>query len=158
MPESNAMIGQTIAGCRIVEKLGEGGMGAVYKAEEVSLQRTVALKVLRRQVAEADPEYVERFIQEAQSAAQLDHPHTVTVYGAGEEDGRYYIKMQFVEGRSLEDVLKERAKLNVCEAVELIRGAARGLAAAHEANVLHRDVKPSNIMVSDKGSRLRRTF
>ena len=99
--EDDPLIGQTIAGCRILSKLGEGGMGAVYKAEEVTLKRLVAVKILPKQLVSRDQEYVERFIREAQSAAQLDHPNTVTVYAAGEEEGSYYIQMQFVDGCSL---------------------------------------------------------
>ena len=148
--EDDPLIGQTIAGCKIVSKLGEGGMGAVYRAVELSLERTVALKILPQRLVERDQEYVDRFVREAKSAAQLAHPHTVTVHGAGEQEGYHYIKMQYVRGRSLEDLLKQEGRLDPCEAAEIIRDAARGLGAAHKKGLVHRDVKPGNIMISDE--------
>ena len=148
--EQDPLIGQTIAGCKIVSKLGEGGMGAVYRAVELSLERTVAIKILPSRLVEKDQEYVDRFLREAKSAAQLDNNNTVTVYGAGEEGGNYFIRMQYVRGRSLEDLLKEEGRLDPQEAAEIIRDAARGLGAAHRRGLVHRDVKPGNIMISDE--------
>lgn len=124
----------------LISELGRGGMGAVYLAEERPLGRRVALKVVLPENAE-DPELVERFLREAQACAKLHHPHIVTVLGFGEDNGTHFYAMEYVEGRSLAEVLR-REQVTQARAATLIRQAAEGLSHAHAAGVVHRDVKP----------------
>jgi serine/threonine protein kinase/Tfp pilus assembly protein PilF len=141
---------KTIAGkYKILTELGRGGMGVVYKAKDSRLKRMVALKFLPPDLTK-DPEAKERFIQEAQAAAALDHPNICTVYEVDEEKDQTFISMAYVEGRSL----KERAKsgaLDVEEAVDIAVQVAAGLKEAHEKGIVHRDIKPANIMLTEKG-------
>ncbi len=134
----------------ILELLGEGGMGAVYKARDQELGRFVALKVIRPDLA-SDPAILQRFKQEVILAHQVAHKNVVRTYDLGEADGVRFITMEFLEGRSLDSLLKERGKLPPYEAVELIRQVCRGLEAAHAEGVVHRDLKPSNIMRDHHG-------
>ncbi|MFA9452998.1 MAG: protein kinase [Candidatus Aminicenantaceae bacterium] len=143
------MIGKTISHYTILEKIGQGGMGVVYKAEDSKLRRTVALKFLPQELTR-DPEAKRRFIQEAQAAAALDHPHICTVYEIDEADGRIFIAMAFVSGQSLKEKL-EKGPLEVNEAVGIASQAAAGLRAAHDKGIVHRDVKPANIMLTEDG-------
>ena len=143
------MVGQTISHYRIVEKLGEGGMGVVYKAEDTTLERTVALKFLAQHLLN-DEEAKERFLREAKAAAALDHPNICTVYEINEVDGKTFIAMAFLEGESLEDRIAQ-GPLSLKDALEIARQAADGLEAAHEKGIFHRDIKPANIMVDSKG-------
>jgi len=143
--------GDTVSHYRILDQLGEGGMGVVYKAEDVKLRRTVALKFLpAQQGLSADDR--ERFSREAQAAAALDHSNICTVYEIDEDDGRPFMAMAFVEGRSVDERISE-GPLQLGEAVELARQAAEGLRAAHERGVVHRDVKSSNLMITGSPSR-----
>jgi len=143
------VIGQTISHYTILEKIGQGGMGVVYKAEDTKLKRTVALKFLPQELTR-DPEAQRRFIQEAQAAAALDHHHICTVYEIDEADGRIFIAMAFVAGQSLKEKL-EKGPLEVDEAVDIASQAAAGLRAAHDKGIVHRDVKPANIMLTKGG-------
>ena len=143
------MIGQTIAHYRILEKLGEGGMGIVYKAEDTKLKRTVALKFLPRELTK-DSQAKARFVQEAQAAAALDHPHICAVFEIGEAEGATYIAMPYVKGRSLKE--REAAgPLSMEEALDIAGQVAEGLKEAHERGIIHRDIKPANIMLTEKG-------
>ena len=145
------MIGKTISHYRVLEKLGEGGMGAVYKAEDTKLKRTVALKFLPPEVT-SDPEARERFVREAQAASSLDHPNVCTVHEIGTTtDGQMFIVMACCEGESLKSRL-QRGPLKLEDAVDIAAQVARGLAKAHARGVVHRDVKPGNIIVSDDGT------
>jgi len=145
------MIGSTISHYRVLEKLGEGGMGAVYKAEDTKLQRTVALKFLPPDLT-GDPEARERFVREAQAASALDHPNICTVHEIGTSaDGQMFIVMACCEGESLKTRL-ERGPLRLSDAVSIAAQVARGLARAHAKGVVHRDVKPGNIIVSEDGT------
>ena len=135
---------------RILEPLGSGGMGEVYKAEDTRLKRVVALKLLPRAVA-GTGEAVERFEREAQAAASLDHPNICTLYEIGQHDGDAFLTMAFVEGESLDRRI-ERGPLSLELACEIARQTAEGLAAAHGAGVVHRDIKPSNIMLGEDGA------
>ena len=143
------MIGKMLRHYRIVEKLGEGGMGVVYKAEDTKLRRTAALKFLRPGLT-GDADAATRFIQEAQAAAALDHPNICNVYEIGEADGRTYIAMAYVEGESLKRKI-ESGPLDIGEAVNVAVQIAEGLREAHERGVIHRDIKPGNIMLTQKG-------
>ena len=138
------MVGQTISRYRVLEKLGEGGMGAVYKAEDTKLRRTVALKFLRGD----EPEHRERFLREAQAAAGLSHPNICTVYEVDEENG--FLAIELVEGLSLKDKIAAHP-LPLEEALGIAVQISHGLEAAHEKGIVHRDIKPANILLTSKG-------
>jgi serine/threonine-protein kinase len=135
---------------RIERVLGHGGMASVYLARDSELDRPVALKILAEQLG-SDEEFRRRFLREAQLAARLSHANVVQVYDAGEEDDRPYIVMEFVRGLTLADVLANRGSLPVAEAAHITRQAALGLQHAHAAGLVHRDVKPGNLLVRDDG-------
>ena len=141
------MIGQTISHYKILEKLGEGGMGVVYKAEDLTLKRTVALKFLPPHVSASETDRA-RFLLEAQAAAALNHPNICTIYGIEETDGHSFIAMEFVDGQTLRE---KRASINLAKAIEIGIQIADGLAIAHEKGIVHRDIKPENIMVRKDG-------
>lgn len=143
------MIGKTVAQYRIIEKLGEGGMGEVYLAEDTELNRRVALKFLPSSYAN-DPDFRARFKREAQAAAALNHPNIVTIYEVSEHEGRPYFSMEHVHGPSLKEALSEKVT-PMDRIVDLAVQIAEGLAAAHAAGVLHRDVKPQNILLDSQG-------
>lgn len=143
------MPGRTIAHYQILDKLGEGGMGVVYRALDGRLGRTVALKLLPPDKT-ADPERKRRFIQEARSASSLNHPNIVTIYDIGSQDGTDYIAMELVEGRTL-DALIPRQGMPVGKVLRIGEQIASAVAAAHGAGIVHRDLKPGNIMVTDSG-------
>ena len=143
------MIGTTVSHYKIVEPLGSGGMGLVYKARDTRLDRLVALKVLSPQ--RASPSDRRRFIREAKAASALDHPNVCTLYDFGEtEDGRLFLAMALCEGETLRDRI-DRGPLPPAEAADIAAQVAAALAAAHERGIVHRDVKPSNVMVSPAG-------
>lgn len=139
-----------IAHYTIVEELGRGGMGTVYKAKDETLDRFVALKVLGEHLM-ADPEAVQRFLREAKSAAALSHPHIVQIHAVGEENGRHYFVMEHVPGRTLDQVVRSEGRVDVRRSAQWVLEAARGLAAAHDQGVLHRDVKPANLIFDRHG-------
>ena len=141
------MTGRIISHYQILEKLGEGGMGAVYKARDTHLNRFVALKVLPPEKV-ADPERKRRFVQEAQSASALNHPNIVTVYDIDQEDGVDYIVMEHIRGRTLDQWIGRKG-LKLCEALKYGVQIADALSRAHAAGIVHRDLKPSNIMVTE---------
>ncbi|MGB7924270.1 MAG: protein kinase, partial [Pyrinomonadaceae bacterium] len=140
---------ETVAHYRILESLGAGGMGAVYRAYDEKLHRVVALKLL-------PPEYIShedrrrRFLQEARAASALNHPHILTVYEFGEDDGHPYMAMEYVEGETLRQKITTRA-LKLKESLDIALQIAEGLAKAHEAGIIHRDLKPENLMISRDG-------
>lgn len=147
------MTGRTFAHYEVLEKIGEGGMGAVYKARDTRLGRLVALKILVRGKAtnaEQDAVRARRFTLEARSASALNHPNIITIYETGSEQGIDYIAMEHVQGRTL-DALIGRSGLRISEALRYARQMADALAAAHAAGILHRDLKPANVMVTDSG-------
>ena len=143
------MTGQTISHYRILDKLGEGGMGVVYKTEDAHLDRFVALKVLPPERV-ADPERKRRFVQEAKAASALNHPNIVTIYDIDEADGVDFIAMEYVQGKTLERMIGRKG-LPVGEALHYAVQMADALAKAHAAGIVHRDLKPSNVMVTDDG-------
>jgi class 3 adenylate cyclase/predicted Ser/Thr protein kinase len=144
------MIGQTISHYKILEKLGEGGMGVVYKAEDLKLKRAVALKFLPSRTVLTDEDR-ERFAREAQLAASLSHPHIATVYEFGEAEGRSFLAMEYIEGQTLAKKV-QKEPLTVDEFITIASAAADGLAAAHSKGIVHRDIKPENIMISQEGT------
>jgi serine/threonine-protein kinase len=143
------VVGATISHYRIVGKLGEGGMGVVYKAEDTRLRRPVALKVLRREALDS-LEHKQRFVREAQAAAALDHPNVCTVFEIDQADGQAFLVMALVEGQSVSSKIAERP-LRLDEALDMAIQTAQGLQAAHEKGIVHRDIKPSNLIVNQHG-------
>ncbi|RYD15963.1 MAG: serine/threonine protein kinase [Lysobacteraceae bacterium] len=135
----------------IVAELGRGGMGVVYKGYEASLNRYVAIKVLADSLAH-DEAIKERFLREARSMASLNDPHIIQIYFIGEDEGQTYFVMEFVEGESLGSMLKRDHRLTVEQAAKVIHQTAQGLATAHDHGVVHRDIKPGNLMISSRGA------
>jgi serine/threonine protein kinase/Tfp pilus assembly protein PilF len=149
MADSDAIIGQSVSHYRIIEKLGGGGMGVVYKAEDTRLHRFVALKFLPDNVAK-DPQVLVRFQREARAVASLNHPHIVTLYSVEEADGVPFLTMEYVPGESLDHRIPPDG-LPIPQIIQIARALADALVAAHEKGIVHRDLKPANIMVTDEG-------
>ncbi len=141
-----------IGSYRIQSPLGEGGMGMVFKAIQPKLNRVVALKVIRPQVLAARPEILSRFHREAQAIAQLNHPNVVILFDADEVNGTHFIAMEYVEGPTLEKMIRTQGPMAIRQASEYMRQSALGLQHAYEVGLVHRDIKPSNILVAQKGS------
>jgi serine/threonine-protein kinase len=145
------MIGQLLAGrYELQDVAGSGGMSSVYRARDTVLERTVAIKILHEHFSD-DPEYVERFRREARALAQLNHPNIVTVIDRGEYEGRQFIVFEHVEGENLKELIDREGQLPVDQALALVHQVARGLAFAHEHGVVHRDVKPHNVLIDADG-------
>jgi YVTN family beta-propeller protein len=144
--------GTTIAGYRIEALIGRGGMGAVYRAEEQGLARKVALKVIAPELAQ-DERFRERFLRESRIAASLDHPHVIPIYQAGEENGLLFLAMRYVEGTDLARLAAEEGALESRRALDLLSQVAEALDAAHQKGLVHRDVKPSNVLIAQPGGR-----
>ncbi|MFI5402906.1 MAG: serine/threonine-protein kinase [Planctomycetota bacterium] len=142
-------LGQILGGCRIDEVLGRGGMGVVYKATQLSLNRPVAIKVLPEEVC-GQPQFTERFKREVDILARLSHPNVVTVFERGEIEGRLYVVMEYVHGTALRDVMK-KGPLPSAEALVIVRGVLAALEHAHGKGIIHRDIKPENVLVAPGG-------
>ena len=134
----------------IIKSIGEGGMANVYLAYDTILDRNVAIKVLRGDLAN-DEKFVRRFQREALSASSLSHPNIVAMYDVGEDNGLYYIVMEYVEGKTLKQLLKKRGSLTLSEAIDIMLQLTDGMAHAHDSYIVHRDLKPQNIMIQDDG-------
>lgn len=135
---------------QIIKTLGEGGMANVYLAHDIILDRNVAVKILRGDLAN-DDKFVRRFQREALSASSLSHPNIVEVYDVGEDDGQYYIVMEYVEGKTLKQLLRKRGKLTITEVMDVMLQLTDGMAHAHDSYIIHRDIKPQNIMILENG-------
>jgi serine/threonine-protein kinase len=135
---------------QIIKTIGEGGMANVYLAYDTILDRNVAVKVLRGDLA-TDEKFVRRFQREALSASSLSHPNIVEVYDVGEDNGSYYIVMEYIEGKQLKQMLKKRGKLTLNEVVDIMSQVTDGMSAAHDSYIIHRDIKPQNIMILENG-------
>ena len=145
-------IGQLLDGRYRVESLiARGGMATVYLGTDTRLERTVALKIMHAELA-SDEDFVRRFVGEARSVAQLSHPNVVTVYDQGADGQILYLAMEYVPGRTLRDLLNSRGRLSPQEALDIMAGVLGGLAAAHDAGIAHRDVKPENVLLNDSGA------
>src|SRR5271163_321203 len=149
---------------RLDVQIGRGGMSTVYLAFDTVLERPVAIKLMHREIA-SDSDQLERFRREARSVAQLNHPHVVTVIDAGEEPspngehpdidgdvGTPYIVLEYVEGETLKDLIRREGPLEIPQAIAYGIEIARGLGAAHESHIVHRDVKPHNVLITDEGA------
>ncbi len=145
------MVGKILAGrYELIEKIAEGGMARVYRGRDLLLKRTIAIKVLKDQMT-GDAAFIRRFEREAQSAAALSHPHIVNIYDVGEENGIYFMVMEYVDGRNLKDYIREKGRLPVEEAMHIASQIAEALEEAHAAGMVHRDIKPQNILFSRDG-------
>jgi len=142
-----SVVGSELGGYLVEALIGRGGMGAVYRAEELGLARKVALKVIASELAE-DGRFRERFLRESRIAASLDHPHIVPIFQAGEEEGVLFLAMRYVEGTDLGRLLREKGALDPRRAIDLLEQVAEALDAAHEKGLVHRDVKPSNVLIA----------
>ncbi len=146
------LVGKSILHYKIVEQVGQGGMGVVYKAEDTKLERTVAVKFLPKHIA-GNAEERKRFEIEAKAAAALNHPNIATIYNIEEADDELFIVMEYIEGQELREVVGayNYTPLPIAEIIDYATQIASGLQAAHEKDVTHRDIKSSNIMITNKG-------
>ena len=148
----STLVGMCLNGrYRLDAQIGAGGMSTVYRAFDTTLERRVAVKLMHREIA-SDSDQLERFRREARSVAQLSHPHIVGVIDAGEEDGRPYIVFEYVEGETLKDRIRRMGRLPIDEAIAYAIEIARALGAAHARGIVHRDIKPQNVLVDEEGS------
>ena len=149
-PARDAFVGKVLGGCQILERVAQGGMGVVYKAKQLNLGRTVAVKILSEELA-SDATFVRRFIQEARSAAQLSHGNIVHINDVGEVQGIFYFVMEYVDGKNLKEILKVHEKLDIARALEISIQVCHALRHAHNRGIIHRDIKPENIMITREG-------
>ena len=149
-PKDQAQQPRRLGGFELLATLGKGGMGTVFKARQVSMDRLVALKILPKKLAENEA-FVQRFLREARSAAKLRHPNIVQAFDVGQAEGYYFFAMEFVDGETLSEIIRRDGPLEPNRALDIMKQVASALAAAHEAGIVHRDIKPSNIMIDKKG-------
>src|SRR5580704_6900787 len=148
----STLLGTSLNGrYRLEARIGAGGMSTVYRAFDETLERQVAVKLMNREVT-SDSDELERFRREARAVAQLSHPHVVGVIDAGEDDGRPYIVLEYVEGETLKERIRRLGRLPITEAVAYAIEISRALGAAHARHIVHRDVKPQNVLIDQEGS------
>ena len=148
---ADPFLGEEVGGCRVIEKLGQGGMGSVYRAQHVETDKEVALKLIVADADETDKTAVQRFVREARSGKKLAHPNIVQLYDAGENENVYYIVMEFVKGQSIDEILQKEGKFGLIQAFDVAIQIARALSHAYEQKVIHRDIKPDNIIITSDG-------
>lgn len=146
----DALIGTLLGDYEIESRIGRGGMGVVYLARQLSLDRPVAIKVLPAELCE-DHEYVDRFLREARAAAHLNHPSIIQIFDAGVSENLYFFVMEYVDGKNLGQLVRDHGHIEECEALRIVHKVAMGLAFAHHRGIVHRDVKPENIMLTSQG-------
>jgi serine/threonine protein kinase len=147
--ENGPALIETIGRYEVVQRLGSGGMGEVYLALDPTIGRYVAIKLLRRGVETA--ELRQRFLREARAAGQLDHPNIVTIFDVQDDDGRLFLAMEYIRGRTIADIIEQKDPLSLVRKLEILEAVCSGLAHAHAAGIIHRDIKPANLMVEDDG-------
>jgi len=143
-------IGEEVGGCKILSKIARGGMGTVYLGEQIHLGRRVAVKILAPELAR-DESFVKRFIQEARAVAELSHPSIIHIIDAGAANGCFYFTMEYIEGENLSKILKQRGPIPLGETLNLMEQVADALCHAHSRGIVHRDIKPDNILVTQAG-------
>ena len=147
---ARGLVGKTVGGYRILERIGRGGMGTVYRANQTSLNRTGALKILSPKIAE-DPAFVSKFQKEAQAAGRLNHTNIVQVYDVGSEGGLHFYSMEYIENGSVQDLATREGTIGADLALAIVIDAAKGLEYAEKKSLVHRDIKPDNLMVNAEG-------
>lgn len=148
---TDPLVGRVLDGrYRVAARIARGGMATVYRATDARLDRVVAVKVMHPGLGD-DAGFARRFVREARSAARLSHPNVVAMYDQGEDDGLLYLVMEYVEGWTLRDLMRERGRLQPADALALLEPVLCALAAAHAVGIVHRDIKPDNVLISDDG-------
>src|SRR6185503_16452040 len=145
------MVGTVVGNYKIIDKIGEGGMGAVFKGVDLMLEREVAIKMLRPELAQ-QPSVVERFRTEAVTLAKLNHSNVATLHSFFRQDDDFFMVMEFVRGRTLDDVIRSQGAMQCARAIELFCMALEGIDHAHKMGIVHRDIKPANVMLTETGS------
>ena len=150
MADTDPLIGTELAGCKVLQRIGVGGMGSAYKAHHTLLDKTVCIKILSPALA-SDERYVQFFLREARSVAKIEHPNIVQIYNVGKEKGLYFLIMSYVDGSPLSDMITAANGVPLDKAIYIFSGILKGLSAAHAQTIIHRDIKPSNILITKEG-------
>ena len=151
LTDDDPLLGAVIGGCRVEQRIGRGGMGTVYRARQKSLDRPVALKILSEKYT-SNPQFIDLFIREARAAGRLSHPHIVQVYDVGNDSNQHFFTMELVAGGSVEKIIDETGAIPTDQALYFARDAARGLEYAEKQGIVHRDIKPGNLMITSSGT------